>query len=166
MIFAILLVVILLVFIYLLYVPVILNIDTVSNEYYVQIKGLAKASWEKHEVEIARIKLRVFYFNFYFYPLKNLRFKKVKPIKRLPRKKHKLGFREYYRLASTFKLKKLRVDLDTGDFTLNAKLYPVFALLNYRYGGMHINYNGRNQLALQIENRPIYIIKKLLTFKN
>jgi len=155
MIIAILLVVILLVFIYLLYVPVILNIDTVSNEYYLQIRGLAKASWEKHEVEIARIKLRVFYFNFYFYPLRSLRFKKIKRVNR-----------QYCRLASTFKLKKLRVDLDTGDFTLNAKLYPVFALLNYRFGGMHINYNGRNQLALQIENRPIYIIKELLTIKN
>lgn len=151
---------------YILFTPIILNINTLSKEYYFQFSGLFKANWELHEVEIFRIRLRVFYFNFYFYPLRNWKLKKPKKRKWLTGKKTKYGIRECYQLAKTFQVKRFSLNIDTGDYTLNAKLYPVFALLNNRVGDMHINYNGHNELVLRVQNRPINIIKKLITLKN
>ncbi len=49
--------------------------------------------------------------------------------------------------------------MDTGDVVKNAKLYPAFAFLNYHVGGFNINFQGRNQLAVRLQNRPIDIIK-------
>ena len=52
--------------------------------------------------------------------------------------------------------------MDTGNCILNAKLYPLFALLNYYTGNFYINFQGRNQLVLLVKNRPIDIIKSLI----
>lgn len=56
--------------IYVLLVPVILFVDTATNQYYIQLKGVAKASIESHKEELLRIKLKIFFLNFYFYPLR------------------------------------------------------------------------------------------------
>ena len=58
----------LLLIIYLLFIPVILFIDTATNQYYIQLKGLANASIELHSKEVLIFKLRVSFLNFYFYP--------------------------------------------------------------------------------------------------
>ena len=166
MVFVIVFTIVLLIVLYLLFTPIILNINTLSKEYYLQFSGLFKANWELHELELFRIRLRVFYINFFFYPLRDWKIKKPKKSKWVPSRRPKLGIREYYQLARTFQVKRFSLDMDTGDYTLNAKLFPVFVFLNNRVGDMHINYNGRNQLVLRVENRPITIIKKLITLKN
>jgi len=70
----------LLFFIYLLIVPMVLCIDTTSNKYYVELKGLAKASIEKHEKELLRINVKVASLHFYFYPLREVGITKKKKI--------------------------------------------------------------------------------------
>lgn len=166
MVFVIVFTIVLIVILYILYTPIILNINTLSKEYYLQFSGLFKANWELHELELFRIRLRVFYFNFFFYPLRDWKLKKPKKSKWVPSRSSKYGLREYYQLARTFQVKRFSLDMDTGDYTLNAKLFPVFLFLNNRVGDVHINYKGRNQLVLRVENRPITIIKKLITLKN
>lgn len=154
--------------IYLLVMPIVLLIDTTTNEYYVQIKGLAKASLESHEEELLRVKLKVFFLKFYFYPLKNISLKrKIKgtpgKVKRTNKKfSHKTGLR----LLKSFRIKRLFVDIDTGDCITNAKLYPVAAFLKYYAVNINVNFEGRNQLVLCIQNRPIYILKSLINLKN
>ena len=54
---------------YLLLMPIILSIDTATNEYFIQLKGLARAYIEPHEEEIIRIKLNIFFMRFYFFPI-------------------------------------------------------------------------------------------------
>jgi hypothetical protein len=141
--------------------PVVLLIDTTTNQYYIQIKGLAKASLEAHTEEVIRIKLNAFFMKFYFYPLKNIGSNK-KP-KTGKKKIKKGGYRPNFytglRLLKSFRVKKLYVDIDTGDCILNAKLYPLFALLKNYVGNININFQGRNQFILCIQNRPVNIIK-------
>jgi hypothetical protein len=147
-----------------LLVPVELYINTTSNQYYVQLKGLARASVEGNAEEVIRIRLRAFYRNFYFYPLKYMGMPKTKKLKKsieIKRKK-KVPVRNILRVLKSFKVKKLFVDIDTGNCITNAKLYPAFAFLNYYHGGFNINFEGRNQLVLFIQNKPIYIIKSFI----
>lgn len=157
----------LLVLICLLVMPIVLLIDTTTNEYYIQIRGLVKASLEAHKEELIRIKLNVFFLKFYFYPLKNIGSKK-KPKPKSTTKEKKRGkrpdFQTGVRILKSFRVKKLFIDMDTGDCILNAKLYPLVAFLKYYSGNINLNFQGRNQLVLCIQNRPINIIKSFINF--
>ncbi len=155
---------ILLCIVYLLFVPVILYIDTQNNTYFVRLKGLVRASVLADKEELVKVHFRMGPINFNFYPLrkKSKTKKKKKEIKKVetkPSKRFPLSYSKVKRLLKSFKLKKFYLDLDTGDFTLNAKLYPVFAFLNHYYGGFHINFQGNNRVVLCLQNRPINIIK-------
>lgn len=166
---------------YLLFVPIILRIDTDHHQYEIQLQGLARASIEEHKKELLRIKLRVLGFRFYFYPLRKkvrtlnlskgkdhtLSTERSRGAKDDKKKKHKkdrrsLGIKKMIRLLRTFTIKKMVINLDTGDDVLNAKLYPIFGFLNYHIGTFNINFEGRNRLVLQMQNRPIYIIKSFI----
>ena len=61
------------------------------------------------------------------------------------------------RIIKTFRVKTWHVALDTGDYTVNARLYPV----NFArpvFGHVHINFVGENYLVIIITNRPWKII--------
>ncbi len=151
---------------YLSMMPIVVFIDTKTNQYYLQVKGLVKASIESHKEELISIKLRLFFFNFYFYPLRNIGVNKSKKITNRTenKKKNKKGFdlAKGLRLLQSFKVKRFLFDIDTGDCILNAELYPLFVLLNYRIGGFRINFEGRNSVELHIYSRPIYLIKSFM----
>lgn len=151
---------------YLLLAPIILSINTQKNDYYIQLKGLAKANIELHEEELLRIKLKVIFMTFYFFPIDE--YYKRKRVKKLKSKKHKaksrkrLSLYQGLQVLKTFKVKQFVIDMDTGDVVSNAKLYPVFTFLNYHIGGFNINFEGRNQLAVRLQNRPIDIVKTFI----
>lgn len=144
--------------------PIVLFIDTATNQYYLQFWGLAKASIQSDEEELIRIRLKVFFLNFSFYPLRKSGSKKTRKTKEVQVKKKgkRMSFRTGLRLLKTFKVKRLLLNIDTGNCITNAKLYPVFAFLNYKTGGFNINFQGRNQLVLHIQNRPIHIIRSFI----
>lgn len=162
------LIVLLLVVIYLLVMPIVLLIDTTTDQYFIQFRGLAKASLEAHEEEILRVKLKVFFLKFYFYPLKKInfkwRFKRAKKEGEKPNKR--INFKTGFRLLKSFRIKRLIVDIDTGDYITNAKLYPVAAFLKHYSGNINVNFEGRNKLVICIQNRPINIIKSFINLKN
>ena len=147
-----------------LLVPLELYINTIKNQYYVQLKGLARASLDGDEDELIQIRLKVFFRNFYFYPLKKREtIKKTKKENRTFRKRgKKTSFRKILKVLRSFKIKRLFVDIDTGDCLTNAKLYPVFSFLDYHKRSFSINFKGRNQMVLHLHNRPIYLIASFI----
>ncbi|MBT8261556.1 MAG: hypothetical protein KJO05_01960 [Bacteroidia bacterium] len=155
---------------YLLWMPVVLKIDTDTNEYYLQLKGLAKASVLGDDKEVLKVKLNVLFLNFNFYPLRKRKASKKKKLKAKKgeedAEKKKRNWtnegRRAWRVLKTFEIKQLLVELDTGDYVLNAKLYPVFFMLNRWQGSFAINFTNRNRLALIVQNRPIYILKSII----
>lgn len=162
---SIILVLLFLVFVYLLFTPIILSIDTISNTYYMRFSGLVKASVLGDKEAVLKVKVKILFFHFYIYPFrrnKDIKLKKtknnLKPIKR----RKKMRLQKGLRLLKSFKVKRFFLNIDTGDCIANAKLYPVFALLNYKGGNFNINFDGRNQLILFIQNRPIHIIKSFI----
>lgn len=149
--------------IYLLLVPIVLCVDTTTNEYYLQLKGLLKANIQGHEEELLEIKLKVLFFKFQFYPIKNLgSTKKKKTSKKKKKSNKRINLQTGLRILKSFEIKKFFMNVDTGDCISNAKLYPVMALLNYKTGDFRINFEGRNQLVLYVQNRPIRIIRSFI----
>lgn len=154
-----------LIVIYILLMPIVLFVDTNTNQYFIQLKGLVKISIEQHKGEILSIKLTILFMNFYFYPLQYLWIKKEKKTAVKHQKKREIGTKKMMRFLKSFKVKKLLLNIDTGNCILNAKLYPFFSLLNYQIGNFSINFQGRNRLVLEVENRPIDIIKSIINLK-
>jgi len=151
--------------IYILLVPIIIFIDTNTNQYYIHLKSLAKISIEGNEESLIKIKLKLFFLNFNFFPLrKNKKYIKKEHLKKRNSKtsRNRISAKTSIRLLKTFKVKHFVLNIDTGDCIYNAKLYPIFALLNYRIGHFKINFIGNNQLKLHLENRPIYILKSFI----
>lgn len=151
--------------IYILLVPIVLFIDTKTNQYYIHFKSLAKISIEGNEEALIKIKLKLFFLNFDFFPLKTNKknIKKEHEKKRSPKiSRKRIDTKTGLRLLKTFKIKHFYINIDTGDCIYNAKLYPIFTLLNYRTGYFNINFTGNNRLILHLENRPIYILKSFI----
>lgn len=147
--------------IYLLLMPIVFYIDTGRNEYRAQVGEIVKFNIESHQTKILRIRARFLFMKFYFYPLQKS-FKKKKKRKEIEGKtsrKSKIGFKKVIKLLGTFQIKKFHLDLDTGNYVLNGKLYAIVGLVNYKIGRLSINFQGRNRMVLDIRNRPIRMIK-------
>ena len=164
MLWVILILLLLAIVIYLLFARISLVIDTSTNRYFLKLQGICVINAERDEAETLKIRLNFFYFNFNFYPFRRDNKKIIKTKKENKKSRFPLTFKQAYRLFQSFKIKRFYLDLDTGDCITNAKLYPLFALLNYKRGHFNINFNGRNKLVLHIQNRPIYIIKSFINF--
>ncbi len=63
---------------YLLFMKMVLYVDTANNEYYVQAKGLVKAKIETHDTELIQIKFKTLFIKFSFLPLRKSKKKKKK----------------------------------------------------------------------------------------
>lgn len=149
--------------VYVLIVPIIFYVDTSSHQYYIQIKGVLKLSCLYDEDELVKLKLRLFGFDHYAYPLRRIQksTSKVKEVKSSKKSYAKsLSFKKLWRILKSFEVKQFYLEIDTGDCIKNAKLYPVCACCNYYFGSrMYVNFQGRNRLVLSIQNRPIRLLK-------
>jgi len=151
---------------YLLFVPLDIVINITKNQYFVRIRGLAKAAVEGHDKEFLRIKLNTLFTRFYFYPLRKKKKEQKKKIETKSRKRRNFmsNFKRGLQVIKAFEVKKLILDVDTGNCIQNAKLYPAFAFLNHHVGTFHINFEGRVNMVLHMQSRPINIIKSFINF--
>jgi len=167
MVFWIVIGVILLLLLAFLFIPLNLVLDTRTHEYYVQAAGLAKMRIEGDEEAIVRLRLQALFRSYYFYPLdwierpKRIQEKREKKRKK-KRKTTNLSWRTILRVLKSFRVKRFWVHLDTGDCIANAKLYPAFALLNYLGVDLGVNFHGRNELVLHMQNRPIWLLRSFV----
>ena len=69
------------------------------------------------------------------------------------------------RLLQSFRVKSFRLELDTGNPILNAQLFPLGFLMGRYSKKVGINFQGRNDILLQIANRPIYILNAFINLK-
>lgn len=153
------------VILYFLFMPVVLCIDTIKNQYYVHLKGLAKACIEGDKEKVLKISVKVLFCNFQFFPLtKHTMASKNKNSQKSKSKKNKKKFpiSTVLRVLRSFKVKRFLLNIDTGHCIYNAKLYPIFALLNTKFSRFNINFDGKNQMVICLKNRPIYIIKSII----
>jgi len=151
---------------YLLFVPLDIVINSTKNQYFIRIWGLAKVALEGHEKEFLRIKLNTLFTRFYFYPLRKKKKEQKKKIETKSRKRRnfKSNFKRGLQVIKSFEIRKLIVDIDTGNCIQNAKLYPAFAFLNHHVGSFQVNFEGRVNMVLHLQTRPISIIKSFINY--
>ena len=151
---------------YLLFVPLDIVINVAKNQYFVRIWGLAKVALEGHETEFLRLKLNTLFTRFYFYPLRKKKKEQKKKIDKKSGKRRNIqsNLKSGLQVLKSFKVKKLLVDIDTGDCIENAKLYPAFAFLNHHVGTFQVNFDGRVNMVLHLQSRPVNIIKSFINF--
>ena len=68
----------------------------------------------------------------------------------------------------SFNIKYCRIFWDMGDYVLNAQLFPLFWFLRRRDIFVDINFQGRREVSLLIENRPgrlLWFVIKAFIFK-
>ena len=150
-----LLVVLLLMLVFFLFTPIVLKVDTSKKEYYVQIKGIIMCSivWQDELV----MKVRIPFYNFDVKPLKKT--KKKKAVKK--KSKNTLSTRRVksvLKVLKSFKVKQFSLNIDTSNVVSNGYLYPLFFFLNKKNRRMTINYEGRVELLVHLENRLINMI--------
>jgi len=76
-----------------------------------------------------------------------------KPVKKARKGSKKFNWSMILQLLKTFKVRQFRLELDTDDYVINAYLYPLFYLVSRPQRQLSVNFEGRTNLALQIENR-------------
>jgi hypothetical protein len=144
---------------WLLWARMVLCINSYDNQYYCSLGGLIVAELIQRKGDLL-IRVKTPFYAFYIDPWKADN-KVVKPSKkRKPNNKDiKLNITFYLKslvaFIRTFSFTHFYVDMDTGDYTLNAKLTPI--LLGLSQGRVHLqtNYRGHIDFWIEIENRLV-----------
>jgi hypothetical protein len=158
---------------WLLLAPIRLNVDSSKNKYLIIWSGLgsltlipAKEEWFLN-LKIGFWKKKFFLSGILEKMMKRKK-KELKPNGKKKRKKY--GFlnslKKVQQVLKTFEIKICKIDFDTDDYYWNALLIPALQMVNkgsrYRVA---INFEGKNNILLNIENRPIKIIYSILIKK-
>jgi hypothetical protein len=68
------------------------------------------------------------------------------------------------RMARSVRIRELTVDIDTDDYALNAKLFPILYFSSRGSCSLNVNFSGRNYLAVGASVRPIALVWTYLLF--
>ena len=152
---------------WLLLAPLELYINSDRNQYIFRYLGLLKAELLGDKQELVICRLSVLGWPYDLYPLRRLG--KRKPADELRQKskkrKRRFGWKPSWdQIKALFKaitLKELRIDLDTGNWVTNAKIYPVFWWMNKIKGEWQVNFEHHNAIRLHLRTQPYRLIKAM-----
>ena len=154
----ILITVVLYIFVYLLFVPFFLEIDTTSGKYSFKIYGIAGARiYISDDTLMLDINITAWHKQIDLFEHKK-RQQKVKK-KKIKKERRKIYFHKILAVIKSFKIDKLRLIIDSGNEQLNGILFPVFELASYTTGKtLKINFIDRNEFELTLENNLARIL--------
>ena len=108
------------------------------------------------EAERWRWFFKVFFFEKEWHPSQGK--PKAKKKKAVKKKKAAIRLGQLWGLAKNMlravDVKRFYIDWDTDDFIQNARLYPAFQLLSGGNRQLHINFMGKQELAILLQTRP------------
>ena len=138
---------------WLLLAPVIIYASTPEQIYMIKLPGIFKAQllpWEG----LFMIKGFVFFIPYRFKPFhrkrKKTRTKREKPVRKRTGFDKRKGLLMGRKILHAFSIKKLHLNIDTDDFTLNAWLIPVFSALESENIKLRANFEGHTSVLLDI----------------
>jgi len=147
---------ILLTLLWLLLGPVIIFVDTDENTYSAALPGIVKASLVPKD-DLFMIRGSVFFIPYHFNPFgkrsKNSLKQKERPLRKKRSFKLRGGMKMGRNLLHAFRIRKLQLNIDTNDFTLNAWLIPVFSAVNSENIRLQANFEGEATLLLDLRTR-------------
>lgn len=148
-----------------LVVPLQLEINSKKEKYRVRLYGYTSTRLitNRHEW---MIRIWIFFIPFRYFPFRsgkrressNEGTKKSKSSKRKKKMRRRTNRAFIKKLPSCFKIKKLKVEMDTGDFPLNAQLFPLAQTISSGGRQVSINFENHNSIDLLIETRLYKIL--------
>ena len=159
---------------YILFFPITVKIDTDNDKYLIRLPGVfgfrvmkGRSGW--------KMRFSVLFLSFHvpFFKPDEHRKKLEKDPSEIKDRPSAKRFKPRYLLLGmnfirTFRLKRLRWSIDTGDYPLNAQLIPVVtALNNTNHINLSVNFNDNNSLNLILHAhlfRIVYVTIKYFMF--
>ena len=146
----------------LLWTPLQFVIDSKKDLYKIEWKYIGSAFLIECN-DCIGVQIQVLFFK-KIIPFDLLFKKKVKIKEERPSKKTPSVFPTFFRekwkkILKSFKIKRCRVNWDTDDYILNAYLYPLTPFIWRPQTSVIINFEGKRDIQLIIENRLGRIIK-------
>ncbi len=159
--------------IWLLLAPIRLNIDSSKNNYLINWGGLGSLTLVPNK-ENWFLKLKIGFWKKKFFisslleKMGKSEKKEPKPEKKKKQKRSNFSssLKKGRRVLKSFDVKVCKINFDTDDYYWNALLIPAFQWLNK--GSQHrvaINFMGKNDILLIVENRLIKIFYSFLIKK-
>lgn len=151
--------------IYILWVPIILEINTRSGWYGLRVGRQFSLRIVIDEITDPQVEWRYVWWYKRWSILRQLARRSVdkpqktdskRPAKKKKKKRRKrsaLSFSSIRALLATFKCQRFYLEMDTGDVVRNAWLYPVGTFCQAKGWPVAINFEGRQTLICQVENR-------------
>ena len=152
---------------WLMLMPMMISVNTWSDDYSIRWKSIGKASVLMKGDELL-IRLRVFFWRKDFYPLRPGKKKKPakkeekKPEKKAKSRWERFPMRKIRGVLRAIKVRRFKLDVDTDDYVMNAYLYPVACFLNRPNREISINFRGSTNFLLQIEIQPIRVVGAII----
>jgi hypothetical protein len=141
---------------WLLLVPLVIFVDTVSNRYCLTLPGIFRAMVVPSG-ELFQVKGWILFIPYRFNPFKMRRRKrKEKNTVRKKRKKFRVpkgGIGMAGDMIRTIRIRALDLNIDTDDFMLNAWLVPAFSFINTPNTRLRVNFEGDATLLLDMRIR-------------
>ncbi|NUO01901.1 MAG: hypothetical protein HUU01_14955 [Saprospiraceae bacterium] len=140
-----------------LWAPIRLEINTWKGIYRAKWVGFGALNWLPEEgVDVIEINL---FFWKKRWALSEIDSKQL-PAKTTPKttavkkkKRRNIPWRGIKKIAQTFKVRQCQFSFDTGNYLWNAWLFPVFWLWRSPNVSIWINFQGKNEGSLLVENR-------------
>lgn len=138
---------------WLILAPVIFYVDTEDQRYSLSMPGVFKARLLPSD-EILTIKGTIFFIPYRFSPFARKRKKPRTKKEKTTKKKSKLSIRGGWLMGRNvlhaFSIRKLHLNMDSDDFTLNAWLIPAFSALESDNIKLQANFEGHNSVLFDI----------------
>ncbi len=154
---------------WLLLAPVFLYISTSESRYEAGLKGVFKVMVRVNAKEFPVLMGKVFFISFRI-PVFRVKARKIKTtdpkkrkkkVRKLVRKRMRMIMKIVWRLIRSYRLKQLKVNIDTGDVIRNAHLIPVFAIIHREKVQLTVNYENKTEFLVHLEStmgRMIYLM--------
>jgi hypothetical protein len=144
----------------LLWTPLRLVIDSKRDVYQVEWQYICSAMLIEYD-NFLGVQIQILFFKKIIPIAFSFKKKKeVKPtVKKQVRKTPSVFRPNFLKILKSFKIKRLKINWDTDDYILDAYLYPITPFLITENKSFNINFEGKQEVELIIENRLVRIIK-------
>ncbi len=170
MIWKLIILLLLLLFCWILFAPVIVKVNTNLNNYRILLPGVFILKFEPIEKGLFLIRGWIFMVPFKFNPFRMK--EKKRPKKDSSKNKAKNKWRgkgnilKLKKASKAIRIRKLELDIDSDDFLFNAWLVPAFSMVNRKKNiDLRVNFEGRLFFNLDMRTRFGSILWLFITNK-
>jgi hypothetical protein len=141
-----------------LFIPLIICIDTDKECYEVRLKGLLQLRLISRE-DMPALRMHVPFYTKEFQLINNQKKQNIKHNENKnrnengkKRSKSRMTPERFMALIRTFKIRQLYVSLDTGDYVNNALLVPLFQWITHYGNQLEVNFNDDTIIRFKASN--------------